>query len=124
MSDYDVTTVGGVSNFPIKDITHKPKRQQDDMIKMRRREEGIVDTSPDSVEETEETLKVITLERAISYYKRKSADPVNGNLYEATAKWLEELLVNRTNRKTPKVEDSPVSDKKETPENGNENTEA
>ena len=36
------------------------------------------------------------MERAISYYKRMSADPKNGKLYEATAKWLEELLVTRT----------------------------
>ena len=38
----------------------------------------------------------MTLERAISYYKKMSADSVNGRLYSATAKWLEELLVTRT----------------------------
>ena len=95
MSDY--TTVGGVSNFPVKDITHKPKRMQGDMIKLREAELGITDSSVNpNPDEGSETLSVITLERAISHYKRMSADKTNGKLYEATAKWLEELLVTRT----------------------------
>lgn len=95
MKDYDKTTVAGVANFPVQDITHKPKRQQGDMIRLKQLEEQGVEESPATVQEYS-TLKIITLERAISYYKGMSADPKNGKLYEATAKWLEELLVTRT----------------------------
>ena len=95
MKDYDKTTVAGVANFPVQDITHKPKRQQGDMIRLKQLEEQGVEESPATVQE-DSTLKIIPLARAISYYKRMSADPKNGKLYEATAKWLEELLVTRT----------------------------
>ena len=91
MSDYITTTS---SSFPVKDITHKPKRMQGDMIKLKEAEMGIADT--DSPAKANEPLSVITLERAISYYKSMSADETNGKLYTATAKWLEELLVTRT----------------------------
>ena len=100
MKDYDRTTVAGVANFPVQDITHKPKRQQGDMIRLKQLEEQGVEEQgveePTVTEQKDSTLKIITLERAISYYKRMSADPKNGKLYEATAKWLEELLVTRT----------------------------
>ena len=89
MKDYVTTTS---SSFPVKDITHKPKRMQGDTIRLREAEEGI--KSPESTEV--EPLTVITLERAISYFKKMSADRTNGKLYIATAKWLEELLVTRT----------------------------
>ena len=95
MKDYDRTTVAGVANFPVQNITHKPKRQQGDMIRLKQLEEQGVEESPATVQE-DSTLKIITLERAISYYKRMSTDPKNGKLYESTAKWLEELLVTRT----------------------------
>lgn len=91
MSDYTTTTS---SSFPVKDITHKPKRMQGDMIKLKEAEMGL--TNNDSPVGVNEPLSVITLERAISYYKRMSADETNGKLYSATAKWLEELLVTRT----------------------------
>ena len=90
MSDYITTTS---SNFPVKDITHKPKRMQGDMIRLKEAEAGI---NSEDTSATEETLNVITLERAISYYKKMSSDNTNGKLYSATAKWLEELLVTRT----------------------------
>lgn len=99
MSNYDETTVGGVANFPVIDITHKPKRQQGDMIRLKQRLEGTTPDVPTSETNTNTPLTVITLERAISYYKRMSADETNGKLYEATAKWLEELLVTRTSKK-------------------------
>ena len=79
------------NGFPVQDITHKPKRMQGDMIKLKEAEEGTSESY-----NTEETLTVVTLERAISYYKKMSADETNGKLYTATAKWLEELLVTRT----------------------------
>ena len=115
MSDY--TTVGGVANFPVKDITHKPKRMQGDMIKLREAELGITpDQSP--ADDNNTVLKVVTLERAIAHYKRMSADATNGKLYEATAKWLEELLVTRTVKTKAVVEgenkDETNGDTKET----------
>lgn len=90
MKDYMTTTS---SSFPVKDVTHKPKRMQGDMIKLKEAELGI---SPEESVEEVETLNVITLERAIQFYKKMSSDAVNGKLYSATAKWLEELLVTRT----------------------------
>lgn len=90
MKDYVTTTS---SSFPVKDITHKPKRMQGDMIRLKEVEEGI-ENNENTAEV--EPLNVITLERAISYYKSMSADRTNGKLYIATAKWLEELLVTRT----------------------------
>ena len=89
MKDYMTTTA---SSFPVKDITHKPKRMQGDMIRLKETEEGI---NSENLTENE-PLSIITLERAISYYKKMSADNTNGKLYTATAKWLEELLVTRT----------------------------
>lgn len=91
---YDTTTVGSVANFPVSDITHRPKRKQGDMIRLKQAQEGII--TEDS--HKEETLEVVTLERAISHYKSMSADSVNGKLYQATAKWLEELLVTRNHK--------------------------
>ena len=89
MNDMTTTRTG----FPVKDITHKPKRMQGDMIRLKEAEAGIAN---ENTAESSEPLSVITLERAISYYKKMSADPINGKLYTATAKWLEELLVTRT----------------------------
>ena len=90
MSNNMTTTT---NHFPVKDITHRPKRMQGDMIRLKEAEEGISNTDSPN---TNEPLSVITLERAISYYKSMSADATNGKLYRATAKWLEELLVTRT----------------------------
>ena len=92
----EVSTVSGSSeSFPVIDITHKPKRLQGDMIRLKEAQEGKSDkTLPEQGEDN--SLKVVTLERAITYYKKMSADKENGKLYEATAKWLEELLVTRT----------------------------
>ena len=87
----DMTTTR--NGFPVKDITHKPKRMQGDMIRLREAESNTTESQNVG---GEETLTVVTLERAISYYKRMSADSTNGKLYSATAKWLEELLVTRT----------------------------
>lgn len=92
MSDYTTTTS---NSFPVKDITHRPKRMQGDMIKLQRLEYGETSNSS-SPEVPSGTLSVVTLERAISYYKSMSADKTNGKLYSATAKWLEELLITRT----------------------------
>ena len=89
MNDMTTTRTG----FPVKDITHKPKRMQGDMIRLKEAEAGIAN---ENTTESNEPLSVVTLERAISYYKKMSADPINGKLYTATAKWLEELLVTRT----------------------------
>ena len=91
MSDYVTTTT---SSFPVKDVTHKPRRMQGDMIRLKEAEAGLAVS--DNTSGSVEPLSVITLERAISYYKKMSADETNGKLYSATAKWLEELLVTRT----------------------------
>lgn len=119
MSDYITTTS---SNFPVKDITHKPKRMQGDMIRLKEAEAGIIDT--DSPVKENEPLSVITLERAISYYKRMSADETNGKLYSATAKWLEELLVTRTLKTEAAVKAVIEGEKKDEATEANGDTEA
>lgn len=103
MKDYDTTTVAGVASFPVEDITHKPKRMQGDMYKLKQKLEEV--DNPDTPEESDDegSLKVITLERAIAYYKSKSNDEKNGELYKATAKWLSELLVTRSSKTLSKA---------------------
>lgn len=94
----DRTTVSGVANFPVEDITHKPKRRQGDMIRAQNRQFDAETSDYPSGDDTDKPLQIITLERAISYFKRKSNDPENGKLYSATSKWLEELLVVRSTK--------------------------
>ena len=95
MSNDFTTTSNG---FPVQDITHKPKRMQGDMIKLKESELGLNNDNV-TVDRENAPLEVITLERAISYYKSKSTDSINGKLFYATAEWLEELLVTRTFKK-------------------------
>lgn len=91
--DYDVTTVAGVENFPVENITHKPKRMQGDAIRAKMREQQRSNPTTHSNMPSNEPLTVVTLERAISYYedRGKSSDP-NSALFTATAKWLRTLL--------------------------------
>ena len=80
------------NNFPVMDITHKPKRMQGDSI--RKENLSTVSTVHSSVDE--DVLEVITLERAIHFYEELAAKNLpNYKLYSATAKWLKELLATR-----------------------------
>lgn len=81
------------NNFPVMDITHKPKRMQGDSI--RKENLSTVSTVHSSVDE--DVLEVITLERAIHFYEELAAKNLpNYKLYSATAKWLKELFVSRS----------------------------
>jgi hypothetical protein len=95
------TTVGTVANFPVENITHKPKRMQGDIIRQKNEE----DTAPQrgrsssSSMNASGTLSVITLERAVPFYEELAVqDPVNAKLFIATSKWLKELLVTRSTK--------------------------
>ena len=112
---YDKDTVSGTSNFPVIDITHKPKRRQGDMIRLKEQSEGIslTDSTSETPNSEDDVPTSITLERAISYYKKQSNDRAKGKLYEATAKWLEELLVTRSVKTTEAARNAQKSDTKE-----------
>ena len=78
--------------FPVVDITHKPKRMQGDAIAMK---EATSDAITPIVAE-EETLTVVTLERAITFYSQLASQRgANSKLYLATVNWLKELLATR-----------------------------
>lgn len=81
----DMTTVR--SGFPVHDITHKPKRMQNDNLKAVLSEEKTVSLAG---EETD-VPNIVTLERAIKYYE-SHAEGDYANLYAQTAKWLIEYM--------------------------------
>ena len=112
---YDKDTVSGTSNFPVIDITHKPKRRQGDMIRLKEQSEGIslTDSTSETPNSEDDVPTSITLERAISYYKKQSNDRAKGKLYEATAKWLEELLVTRSVKTIEATRNTQKSDTEE-----------
>lgn len=103
MPNYDTTTVGTVANFRVEDITHKPKRRQGDMIKLKQAEMSEGDTPTQVPESVPESL---TLERAITFFKSNSSHPTYGNLCAQTSAWLEELFISRTAKKSPVKEDN------------------
>ena len=81
----DMTTVR--SGFPVHDITHKPKRMQNANIKAALKEETTVSLAG----EESDVPKIVTLERAITYYE-SHAEGEYSNLYAQTAKWLREFM--------------------------------
>lgn len=119
----DVSTVGGLANFPVENISHKPKRMQGDSIKQKFEEE-IEAPSPATVRgrnDRSTPLGVITLERAIPFYEDLAVkDPVNAKLFVATSKWLKELLVTRST----KIEAAVKADLTKKEENSNDLSEA
>ena len=80
-----MTTVS--DNFPVVDITHKPRRMQSDNLKVASNEEPVVSMS--GVES--DIPSVVTLERAINFYESHSTGEYK-NLYSQTAKWLREFM--------------------------------
>ena len=81
----DMTTVR--SGFPVHDITHKPKRMQSANLKAVLGEETTVSLAG----EESDVPKIVTLERAITYYE-SHAEGEYANLYTQTAKWLREFM--------------------------------
>ena len=78
--------------FPVRDITHRPKRMQSDNLKRaainsKEEEEEVVTIG----EKSNDILKVLTLERAIVFYEANATGEFE-KLYIQTAKWLRELL--------------------------------
>lgn len=87
-----VTTVS--SSFPVKDITHKPKRTQAgnlSSLATAPTETGEVyynNTNPVSLLGVPKT---VTIERAISFYESNATDEYRV-LFIQTAKWLREYM--------------------------------
>lgn len=85
--DERVTTTG--SNFPVIDITHKPRRYQGDSITN--------DTSSVSVSDNVVHSNIPqnpTLESAITFYLN-NADGNYKSLYSFTANWLKSILQSK-----------------------------
>lgn len=72
-------------NFPVIDVTHKPKRMQGTNLKTM--------SEPESRQETFESNvpQSATLERAIQFYE-SNAQGEYKVLYSQTAKWLREYM--------------------------------
>ena len=85
-----ITTTG---KFPNKDITHKPKRYQSDILK---------EMDSDEVAEGDINLQnfipqSVTIESAIDYFS-KNATGENKKLFYATSEWLKELRTIKMQR--------------------------
>ena len=74
-------------NFPVIDITHKPKRMQSDNL----RAVSQVTTAMEIDSPTTSVPASPTLERAIEFYE-SHADGEYRTLYLQTAKWLREYM--------------------------------
>ena len=74
-------------NFPVVDITHKPRRMQSANLKAVQKEEPVITIAG---EETD-VPSVVTLERAIHFYE-SHAEGEYKILYSQTAKWLREHM--------------------------------
>lgn len=75
-------------NFPVIDITHKPKRMQSDNLR------AVNSVTTDMENEHHVTSSVPatpTLEKAIEYYE-SNAEGEYRTLYLQTAKWLREFM--------------------------------
>lgn len=75
------------TGFPVQDITHKPKRMQNDNLKAVLDEDKTVSL----VGEESDVPNIVTLERAIKFYE-SHAKGEYANLYTQTAKWLREFM--------------------------------
>ena len=96
-----MATMTTKDNFPVIDVTHKPKRMQGTNLKT-------MNTNPVTTTQMAETdvPQSATLERAIVYYE--SHAEVNFKvLYSQTAKWLREYMT-KTMPVVQVPEESPV----------------
>ena len=82
----NMTTVN--EKFPVVDITHRPKRMQNDNLKSA----GVSEMTTSSETGRECVVpQSCTLERVISFYETH-AEGEYKNLYLQTAKWLREFM--------------------------------
>lgn len=73
-------------NFPVVDVTHRPKRMQGDNLRT------MAEHSPEAQEVAESNVpQSATLERAIQFYESNAQGEYKA-LYTQTAKWLREYL--------------------------------
>lgn len=84
-----MSTMTTKENFPVIDITHKPKRMQGDNLKA----VATVTTAmeQDDAPMTNAIPATPTLERAIEYYETHAVGEFR-TLYTQTAKWLREYM--------------------------------
>lgn len=83
------------ANFPVQDITHKPKRMQGESFRNKGDE---TESNPDNSERNVDNIPD-NIEGAIRYCeataKAFAHSPKTSKLYSNIAKWLRELLVTR-----------------------------
>lgn len=80
-----------MKGFDVVDITHKPRRTQNDNIAASGRSADNPESAQADTPATSVPLHGVTIERAIQYYEAH-ADGELRTLYSATAKWLREHL--------------------------------
>ena len=78
-------------NFPVIDITHKPKRMQGDNLKAVSVMTTAYTVEQDDAPMTNDIPATPTLERAIEYYETHAVGEFR-LLYLQTAKWLKEYM--------------------------------
>ena len=80
-------------NFPVQNITHKPKRMQGDFIKNDEKSQS------DGVNPDVDIEDISNIEGAIRYCENKAREyaslPNTSKIYSNISKWLRELLVTR-----------------------------
>lgn len=76
------------------DISHKSRRTQKGNIELVKKLEG---TEEETLKESVEEPKGMTLERAIKYFESHSES--NEGLFKQTANWLREYLILRSSKK-------------------------
>lgn len=82
-----MSTMTTRDNFPVVDITHRPKRMQGDNLKA----VSSVTTAMEVEAPTSSVPTTPTLERAIEFYET-NAEGEYRTLYLQTAKWLREYM--------------------------------
>lgn len=111
----EMSTTGN-SNFPVIDITHKPKRLQRDNI-MQAGTAYNADNPDTSVGDPLSCIPLhnVTIERAIQYYEANATGELT-TLYSNTAKWLRQLLAVGMNAVAKAVKESEERANEKTPE--------
>lgn len=80
-----MATMTTKDNFPVIDVTHRPKRMQGTNLKT------LNDHPQETVAKDSNVPQTVTLERAIVFYETH-AEGEHKVLYSQTAKWLREFM--------------------------------
>lgn len=103
------------NNFPVVDITHKPKRTQADNLRKGQKVQSITTVTEQDESSKYDIPTYLTLQNAIRYFDAHSDDITNeGKFYSMVHKFLLELLELRSAKRdlanAPKKADDGVNE--------------